>query len=382
MKLHFIRQAFRPLFGLERRETATRLLYAFLVSGMAISLVMIFLHFLNRETFSNNNTLYILTAQFLLQGILLLVARRGYVSQASVALVGLVWVAITYQAWIADGVHDVAIYVYIVIIFIAAFLTNWRVSIVLSILSILAIWVFAFMEISGLLPLHFDSPLIIAGERTAVLIVLLLLIYLLDNPLKHSLQAARQGEENFRRIFNVSPVAIAIISLEEGQIIDANPAYWRLTGLDPDLALGKTTIELGHWENYTDRQEFVSKLRELKSIHNPARTFNNALGEERTTLAFYELIEFEGLPAVLTMFYDITEEKKSQAALEASEQKYRIFVEQSMEGIWFLAFDQPISTSLPPEKQVELIYQSGYISECNDFLAHMYGFNSSACVQS
>ena len=35
-------------------------------------------------------------------------------------LVVLVWISITYQAWSVDGVRDVAIYVYTLIIFIAA----------------------------------------------------------------------------------------------------------------------------------------------------------------------------------------------------------------------------------------------------------------------
>jgi signal transduction histidine kinase len=90
------------------------------------------------------------------------------------------------------------------------------------------------------------------------------------------------------------------------------------------------------------------------------------------------LIDFEREPSILAMFYDVTEHRNSQAALEASEQKYRNFVEQSMEGIWLLSFDQPIPISLPADEQVRRIYRHGYISECNDVLAHMYGYASGA----
>jgi signal transduction histidine kinase len=141
--------------------------------------------------------------------------------------------------------------------------------------------------------------------------------------------------------------------------------------------MGHTTLDLGLWNSDSDRSKFVKKLKVQKSLHNPAYHIRRQSGEYRITLAFYELIEYEGKPAIMSMFYDITEQKNAQLALQASEQKYRNFVEQSMEGIWFLAFDQPIPIELPAEEQVDLIYKSGYISECNDVLAHMYGYRSS-----
>lgn len=381
MNVEFIRQALRPLFGSERLETTSRFLYAILIGGMTVDLAMILLRFLSGEALSDSTTLYMLIALFVLQGFLLFMLGRGYVKQAALTLVVLAWVMITYQAWSADGVRDVAIYIYIVIILIAALLTNWRVSITVSILSVISIWFLAVMEVRGLRTPHIDSPLNIARDLTAIFAILLLLMYLVINTIRHSLKAVREGEEKFRRIFNVSPVAIAIVSLEEGRLLDANQAYWMLTGLAPNLAIGKTTIELGHWNSPAEREKFVSKMKERKSLHNPAHKFKRTSGEERTTLAFYELIEFEGKPAVLTMFYDITEEKKSQMALEASEQKYRNFVEQSMEGIWFLAFDHPIRTSLPAEEQVNLIYQHGYIADSNDVLAQMYGYSTSGEIK-
>ena len=378
MDLERIRQAFRPLFGLERRETTTRFLYAILISAMIIDLVMIVHRFFVGATLSNSTTLRLLIAMFVLQVLLLYVVKRGHLRLATLTLVAVAWLGVTYQAWSADGVRDVAIYVYIVIIFVAALLINWQVSIAFSILSILSIWAFAITEAVGLRVQHTDPPLSMAVDLTAIFIILLLLIYLMIDTVRHSLEAVRSGEEKFRKVFHVSPVAIAIASLEEGRLIDANQAYWRLTELDPNLSIGRTTVELGSWSSHAERHVFVDKLKERKSLHNPAYKIRSASGEERTTLAFYELIDFEREPAVLTMFYDITEQRNAQLALEASEQKYRNFVEQSMEGIWFLAFDPPIPTSLPPNEQVELIYKHGYIADCNDVLAHMYGYDSSA----
>ena len=377
MKIDPLRPAFRPLFGLEGRGTTTRFLYAILISALSINLVMIILRLLNGATLSNSTTIRLLTGLLVLQIILLILVRRGYLNLAALTLVVLTWLGVTYQAWSADGIRDAAIYVYIPLILIAALLTNWKISTTLAILSIVALWVFAIAEARGLRVPHIDPPLDMARDLTGIFIIIFLLIYLVIHTVRQSLQAMHAGETKFRRIFHISPVAITISSLEEGHLIDANQAFWKLTGFDPNSAMGHTTLDLGLWNSDSDRSKFVKKLKVQKSLHNPAYHIRRQSGEYRITLAFYELIEYEGKPAIMSMFYDITEQKNAQLALQASEQKYRNFVEQSMEGIWFLAFDQPIPIELPAEEQVDLIYKSGYISECNDVLAHMYGYRSS-----
>ncbi len=381
MNLVRIHQALRPFFGGERHETTSRFLSVILIGGIIIDAAMIVLRILSGATLSNSTTLRILTVLFLFQWILLFMVKRRHADLAAQTLVVGAWIGVTYQAWSADGVRDVAIYIYLLLILIAALLIHWRFSIAVSVFSIISIWVLGLQEAAGFRVVHVDAPLNVARDLTAIFVLFVLLLYLVINTLGRSWDAVRQSDEKFRRIFQISPVAIAIASLEEGRLIDANPAYWQLTGLEPDLSIGKTTVELGSWDSYDERQTFVKKLKERKSLHDPAYTITSVSGKERTTLAFYELIDFERELAVLAMFHDITEQQSSQLALESSEQKYRYFVEQSMEGIWFLAFDEPIPTSLPAEEQVKLIYQSGYISDSNDVLAQMYGYNSSAEIR-
>jgi PAS domain-containing protein len=140
-------------------------------------------------------------------------------------------------------------------------------------------------------------------------------------------------------------------------------------------------VNLGVWQSEEEYAGFTVRLLEQKSLQYPAYRFNSMTGQERTALAFYELIELENRPAVLSMLYDITAQRTAQMALLASERKYRNFVEQSIEGIWYLVFDQPIPTHLPAEEQVKLIYARSYIAECNDVLAQMYGYRSSDDLQ-
>ncbi len=80
------------------------------------------------------------------------------------------------------------------------------------------------------------------------------------------------------------------------------------------------------------------------------------------------------LTAIQGAVQDITEQRLAREALQASEERYRNFVELSVEGIWLLAVDEPIPIDLPPLEQVRRIQYQGYVAECNDALARMYGF--------
>jgi PAS domain S-box-containing protein len=377
MNLEPIRRAFQPLFGLERRETVSRLLYAILISVIVVDSIVI-LQRLWESQGTLTTTLRVLISLLVLQFILLGMLKRGSAEAAALVEVAVSWLLVTYVIWSADGVRDIAVYLYVLILLVAALLTNWRVSIFFAVMSVAAIWVFAILEAQGLRVPHLDPPLKMARDLTAVFVLLILLVYLVVNNVRHSVEAVRSGEEKFRKVFHTSPVAISITSLEEGRLLDANDAYLKLIQYERASALGRTTVDFGFWSEQKERKKFIQKLQQEKSLHNPAFRFTNRLGEERTTLAFHELIDLGNEPAILTMFHDITEQRKAQKALQASEERYRNFVEQSVEGIWLLGLDEPISTDLPPEEQVERMYKYGYIAECNDALAQMYGYASSA----
>ncbi len=67
-------------------------------------------------------------------------------------------------------------------------------------------------------------------------------------------------------------------------------------------------------------------------------------------------------------------------ALQTSEMRYRSFVAQSTEGIWRAELTQPISVDLSWEQQVHAMFRDGYIAECNDAMARMYGFDEAAAL--
>ena len=75
------------------------------------------------------------------------------------------------------------------------------------------------------------------------------------------------------------------------------------------------------------------------------------------------------------LLVDITERKRAEEARRESEERYRVFVAQTSEGIYRTEHDPPVPVNLPVAEQIKLSLASGYIAECNDAMAKMYGLN-------
>ncbi len=165
-------------------------------------------------------------------------------------------------------------------------------------------------------------------------------------------EALRASEELFRKVFYASPVAIIISSLKEGRVIQANEAYWKLSGFTFSDVQGKTAVEIGIWRSESERNQFVNRLRRSYSIYDSEYRFTTKSGEVKSTLAFYELVKLGGEDCILSMFYDMTEEKRVRESLEKSEARLRaifssipdMIFEISHQGV-FLDFKAPANES-------------------------------------
>jgi signal transduction histidine kinase/DNA-binding response OmpR family regulator len=69
---------------------------------------------------------------------------------------------------------------------------------------------------------------------------------------------------------------------------------------------------------------------------------------------------------------------EAQAALRASEERYRAFIELTSDAVWRVEMEEPVDISLPADEQIEQFYRHAYLAECNDAMAHMYGYGAAA----
>ncbi|MGH9814861.1 MAG: PAS domain S-box protein [Candidatus Acidiferrales bacterium] len=138
---------------------------------------------------------------------------------------------------------------------------------------------------------------------------------------KQAEKALRQSEAKFATAFHASPDAMMINSLDEGRYIEVNEGFEALTGYTREEAIGRTSLELGFWDAAA-RQQFVEALRREGRVRDYVATFRKKSGEHYVSLLSSELIELRGQACVLTTERDITERKKMEEALRASEEKF------------------------------------------------------------
>jgi PAS domain S-box-containing protein len=133
---------------------------------------------------------------------------------------------------------------------------------------------------------------------------------------EEALELIRKSEERFRRIFHASPIATCVVRVEDGRCIDANQSYLKLVGRTFDDLLSSPSIEIGLGKDEAERISFIKNLNKDGDIQGVEYEVKGVPAGPRDTLAYYELIELGGQVCVLAMFYDVTEEKKTQKALQ------------------------------------------------------------------
>jgi PAS domain S-box-containing protein len=153
---------------------------------------------------------------------------------------------------------------------------------------------------------------------------------------RRSEEALRASEARYRALVESSPDGIGIH--QDGRIVFINPAGARLLGAqNPDELVGKPAMDLLH----PDYREVVrERIQRSLATGQPAPPLMEKFIRLDGTVIDVEVtavpIMWEGRPAMQVVFRDITERKRMEEELKASEERYRDLFENANDGIYIL----------------------------------------------
>ncbi|MCW8130684.1 MAG: PAS domain S-box protein [Planctomycetota bacterium] len=185
-------------------------------------------------------------------------------------------------------------------------------------------------------------------------------------------QELQESEDRFRRLAECTNEGVVIH--DQGIILDLNRAALQMFGYKHHEVLGRNVLEFAPAEarsamirNFTSSTE---KSYESTGLRKDGTTF--------PVEARGRMINYQGRLVRVVALRDLTERRRADAALRASEERYRAFVSQSSEAIWRFEFKRPLPLGVSDRAWIARVYRDGYLAECNDAMARMYGYERAA----
>ncbi len=191
MNLAWLRSSFPRFEGEPEKTRQAILLYLASVVLFFVPFLLIMINMFLGDPEESSISI-VLAGIALLQIPVQLLMWSGRVRAASSVLLFVSWAAMTWIASQVAGVGDVAVVCYFLILLGAGYLLGWRAVTLLTAWTILAIWILAIYESTGLIHPVPGNPIRVAVDLSVIFVIASLEIYFVITSLTRSLKRTRE----------------------------------------------------------------------------------------------------------------------------------------------------------------------------------------------
>lgn len=179
------------------------------------------------------------------------------------------------------------------------------------------------------------ADVLFSGERAVLAGETVLLSTCMDiTERKRAEHLLLESERRFAKIFHASPVPVVISAPSDGRCLEVNPAWSDFFGYSKQEVINRTSLELGIWVTPADRNHLVEALASGESVRNAEYQVRKHSGELADVLLSADIIDLMGEKRILTSVMDITDFRRIERQLQASERRFRDFADAAGEYVW------------------------------------------------
>ena len=199
----------------------------------------------------------------------------------------------------------------------------------------------------------------------ALLIVVLVVAFnLAHQQSQREQRRIEASEEKFSRAFHANPMLMAVSTIKEGRFIDLNQCFLATLGYSREDVIGKTTSELDLFSDPALWDVIISQIKKSGQVRDFDVKVKKKNLDMLDGLFFAITIDVAGLPCLLMVIRDITERKRAEEALRASETQLRATLDSTADGI--LSVDKKGKVLHANRRFTELWQIPSAVMECGD----------------
>jgi PAS domain S-box-containing protein len=134
-------------------------------------------------------------------------------------------------------------------------------------------------------------------------------------PRRRAERSLRNSEAHFSALFRMAPVAMALTSPDGHRMIEANDAFWQMTGYAATSFLGRSAGDPELWAEVSERNAAEAEIERGGGLRNRDVRLTDAKGQPIDCLLSAERMTLHGELCTLWLFQDITARRESELDL-------------------------------------------------------------------